>query len=69
MTLKIANNSPSRYTINFSNLFKNWDLISQYLWGKIIKIIKQDIQFKLRLNLNIVTDGSNDENRLDIFKK
>ena len=69
MILKIANNSPSRYTINFSNLFKNWDLISQYLWGKIIKIIKQDIQFRLRLNLNIVTDGSNDENRLDIFKK
>lgn len=65
--LKIANNSPSRYVINFSNLFKNWDLINQYLWGKIIKIIKQDIQFKLRLILNIVTEGSNEENRLDIF--
>ena len=69
MMLKIANNSPSRYTINFSNLFKNWDLINQYLWGKIIKTIKQEIQFKFTLNLNIVTEGSNEENRLDILKK
>lgn len=68
MVLKIAKSSHSKYIINFSILFENWELISQYLWGRISRTIKQDSQFKPKLKLNIVTQGSKDENKLDIFK-
>lgn len=64
----MANSSPSKYIINFSVLLENWELTNQYLWGKIIKITKQESQFKFKLNLSIVTEGSNDENKLDIVK-
>lgn len=63
-----ARNSSLIKTKIFFKAVEYWELANQQDWGNITKIIKVDTQLKGKSIKIIIELGSNDENRLPIYR-
>lgn len=67
-TPNTARNSSIIKTKIFFKVVKYWELTSQKDWGNMTKIIKVDTQLRGKSIKTIKEFGSNDENRLPIYR-